>query len=81
MSVATGCGVCGTSVATVCVMCYQKQTAEVERLRAALVALKDYIAGQMTFTNDGAGWQPDDLPLAQLMTAAEEAILGNGKPD
>lgn len=43
-------------------------------LLAALAALKDHVASEMTFTGDGAGWQPDDLPLAQLVTNAEDAI-------
>jgi hypothetical protein len=50
-------------------------------LLAALIALKDHVAGEMTFTDDGAGWQPDDLPLAQLLTTAEDAITkAEGEP-
>src|SRR5262252_1644805 len=39
------------------------------RLRAALEALTDYIAGEMTFTMQANGWTADDEKLANLIMA------------
>ncbi len=34
-----GCGMCRRPVATVCIMCFQKERAEAERLRAGLTEI------------------------------------------
>jgi hypothetical protein len=45
-------------------------------LLAALISLKDHIAGEAMFVegSDAAAWQPVDEPLASLLAAAEVAI-------
>jgi len=48
--------------------------AEIDRLRAALERLKDYVAGQAEFIMTSQGWYPTDGSLALELEAAEAAL-------